>query len=161
MLAREAKLPQSGSVITAEEFDVSLNTRQVLAGERGNRLLDLTANAPGVLQMAQDPVKGVARSGEWINDNDPLCRRGLHDAFDRASNQITKGVPHAFEGCARQQPDAAPIPLRWGHAVEGHVVGVGEAILAILLDLPKLHKLVALVRAEQERAVVDAPRLRA
>src|SRR5215212_12175495 len=99
MLAREAKMPQSGSVVTAEEFDVGVNTRQVLAGESGNRSLDLKANAPGVLQMAQDPVKGVARSGERIDDNDPFCRGGLHDAFDRASNQITEGVPHAFQGC--------------------------------------------------------------
>src|SRR5215472_18763941 len=91
-------------------------------------------------QVALDPVKGVARAGERI-DNQRLSTRwrGRSDGGDVRSDRVSEGIPRALDCRSAEQANTPGVPLGRPHAEDSDVVGIAEAVGAVALDLPQLH----------------------
>src|SRR5690348_4575472 len=75
---------------------------------------------------------------------------------DVATDQAGEPVPRALDRGTAQNPHAPRIPLIRLEAVDRYVVGVAEAVEAVLPDFRQRELLVALL-AEQEPAVIRPP----
>jgi len=108
-------------------------------------LLDLEPEPLGVPHMAHEPIQAITGPGERVDDR--ACRGGrdmVEDARHVLADQISQRIPDGFERRAGKQANPPTIPLCRRHPVDAHILGVGKAIEAELLDLPQLHDLVPL-----------------
>src|SRR5258706_8691098 len=120
--------------------------------------------------MAQQPVEGVARSGEWIDDqgrgagwrpcadrrggrsdNRSGGRGGLRrdNRSDVPADRISQWVARAFNRGPAEQANALRVPVGGSHAVDGDVVSIAVAVAAVALHLPQLENRVALCTQQQ------------
>jgi hypothetical protein len=101
-------------------------------------------------------VERVARSRKRVDDS---IRRAsgqpLRDTRYIAADTVTELVACAFDGRPAKQPDSQPVPCIRRHTVDPDIVGIREAIDAILSDLLKREDLVALGAVQEQGAVID------
>jgi hypothetical protein len=81
----------------------------------------------------------------------------VEDARDVLADQVSQSIPDGFKRRACEQANPPTIPLRRRHPVEAHILRVGEAIDAELLDLPQLHDLIPLAVSQQKGPVILLP----
>src|SRR5262245_53178256 len=142
-------------VIAVDEFDRRVDVRDIPDRQVENDGLELKTDTLGTGQVPQDRVQAVARACERVDhSNGTIARRRRYDLGNVTSDLVSKRVFDGFETGAGQNSDAALVPRLWWHAVEMDVVRVVEAITPVFLHLPQLDQLIALLRAEQEVAII-------
>src|SRR5215472_8311500 len=94
--------------------------------------------------MAQNPKQRIARTSEGINYHDLIRWHPSGDRRNIEANTVAKRVTRTLYRGAAEETYAQAIPLLGRHSVDADVVGVGEAIETVLLNLRKAQHLIAL-----------------
>jgi len=111
------------------------------------------ASAPR--QVVRDPVEGVARAGEGIDDQRPAAvRRSRGDGGDVPADRVCERIPRALDCRSAEQADTPGVPLGRPHAEKSDVVGIAEAVGAVALHLPQLQHLMPLGAQQQQVPVI-------
>jgi hypothetical protein len=95
--------------------------------------------------VVEQPVKGIARSGERVEYQYPGCERsGFGDGGDISTNIVGELIAGTFHRGSPQNPYPSSEPIRRPEAVNANVIGITPTLHPVSLHLGQVEYRISL-----------------